>query len=141
MLALDPGQIHLWFVFCDEIADESLLRQYREMLTEEERNQEQRFHFPKDRHRYLLTRALVRTTLSRYAAIAPSQWRFSADAYGKPAIINQDPLVGKISFNISHTQGLIVLGVTSLFFAGRSFRSIGLAVRVAARAVFPVLDA
>ncbi|MEN8215134.1 MAG: hypothetical protein ABFS56_01900 [Pseudomonadota bacterium] len=34
------------------------------MMTPEEQAQRQRFHFAKHRHQYLITRALVRTTLS-----------------------------------------------------------------------------
>lgn len=112
MLDLDPEQIHLWCVFFDQIQDAHLLAQYQDLLSDDERERMRRFHFAKDRHCFLLTRALVRTVLSRYAAIAPQHWSFCADAYGKPRIANDDSIAKGISFNVSHTQGLIVLGVT-----------------------------
>jgi 4'-phosphopantetheinyl transferase len=112
MLPLRADKIELWLAFCDEIADQSLLADYRRLLVEEERQKEVRFHFARDRHRYLVTRALVRTVLSRYAAVAPQDWRFVEDAYGRPQIVNADPAARRISFNISHTRGLVVLGVT-----------------------------
>ena len=112
MLELDPNQIDLWFVFFDDIQDEHLLEQYRRLLTEEERHRQQRFYFPKDQRRYLITRALVRTVLSRYAPIAPKEWTFSTNAYGKPEIANDSNIARKLSFNVSHTQSLIVLGIT-----------------------------
>ncbi len=112
MLELTPEKIDLWFVFFDAIQDESLLNQYRRLLTQAERQQEKRFYFVRDQRRYLVTRALVRTVLSRYAPIAPEQWLFAANAYGRPEIANPH-LSQKISFNLSHTQSLIVLGVTS----------------------------
>ncbi|BBO59623.1 4'-phosphopantetheinyl transferase superfamily protein [Mycoavidus sp. B2-EB] len=112
MLELSPERIDLWLVFFDAIQDEALLNQYRGLLTEEERYQEKRFYFVKDQRRYLVTRALVRTVLSRYARIAPEQWLFAANAYGCPEIANSG-LAQKISFNLSHTQSLIVLGVTT----------------------------
>lgn len=111
MLKLNPGQIHLWFVYFDEIQEESLLERYRNLLTEEERIQEKRFYFEKDQRRYLITRAMVRTVLSRYAQVEPGQWTFSKNAYGRPEIA-QHHATGDLSFNISHTQSLIVLGVT-----------------------------
>jgi 4'-phosphopantetheinyl transferase len=113
MIDLHPNQIDIWLAFPDDIGDEELLAQYRQLMTEKERDQERRFYFKKDQHRYLVTRTLVRTVLSRYAPIKPEQWRFSTDAYGKPAIENDDAIGQKISFNISHTQGLIVLGIAN----------------------------
>src|SRR5882757_2642519 len=47
LLALAPGEIHLWLSFYDEIADERLPA-YRELLAAEERRKEQRFYFARD---------------------------------------------------------------------------------------------
>ena len=108
---LTSDAVQLWFAFCDDIADADLLADYRRLLTDEERRKETRFHFARDRHLYLVTRALVRTVLSRYAAIAPHEWRFAADAHGRPQIVNDDLTARRISFNLSHTHGLVMLGV------------------------------
>ena len=104
--------VQLWFAFCDEIADPDLLADYRDLLTDEERHKEARFYFARDRHLYLVTRALVRTVLSRYAAIPPQDWRFAPDAHGRPQILNEDSAAQRVAFNLSHTHGLVVLGVT-----------------------------
>jgi 4'-phosphopantetheinyl transferase len=113
MLELHPDRINLWCVFYKEISDVGLLNRYRLLLTKEEQHRERRFYFAKDRHRYLVTRALVRTVLSRYAPITPEQWSFTQNANGKPCICNDDLLARKFSFNVSHTDGLIVLGLTA----------------------------
>ncbi len=106
--------IDLWFAFPDLIREEWLLEDYRAILTDDERAQEQRFYFAKDRHQYLVTRALVRTTLSRYAAVAPADWRFTSNDYGRPAVAPR----GNVSdpgpeFNVSHTTGVILCAVGS----------------------------
>src|SRR5215468_8726573 len=112
-LALSSERVDLWFVFANEAsAATELTERYRTLLTAPERQQQQRFYFAKDRHRYLLTRALVRTALSRYVPIAACDWRFEPSAYGRPMIVNDHELVRGLSFNISHTDGLIVLAVT-----------------------------
>jgi 4'-phosphopantetheinyl transferase len=111
-LFLHPDKVQLWFAFCDEIADQRLLADYRRLLVDEERQKEARFHFARDRHRYLITRALVRTVLSRYAAVTPQEWRFTEDAYGRPYIANDHPAARRISFNVSHTRSLVVLSVS-----------------------------
>ena len=110
--ALNSDVIELWCVFYDRIADERLHRSYRSLMNEAERKQEVRFHFENDRRRYLLTRALVRTVLSRYAPVSPGDWTFSKNEYGRPQISNAEALGAGLSFNISHTRSLIVLGVT-----------------------------
>ena len=112
VLKLDPHRVDLWFAFYDEIDEGYLLDRYRLLLSNEERNREQRIHLAKNRHRFLVTRALVRTVLSRYAPVAPEHWRFFSNSYGKPSISNDGSVASRISFNVSHTDGLIVLGVT-----------------------------
>jgi 4'-phosphopantetheinyl transferase len=111
-IPLGSGEIHVWLAFYDDITDERLHLSYRELLNAAEREQEPRFYFARDRLRYLVTRALVRTVLSRYISIHPKDWIFSANAYGRPDIVNARAREACLSFNISHTHGLIVLGVT-----------------------------
>ncbi len=112
MLIIEPDHVHLWLTFPDEIQDTCLLEQYVAMLSPQERVQLARFHFARDRHRYLLTRACIRTVLSKYAAIEPARWEFVSSAHGRPGIANHGENIESLSFNISHTAGLILVGVT-----------------------------
>lgn len=112
IIPLMPAEIHLWLAFYDEITAEPLHSAYRELLNAAEKEQEPRFFFARDRRRYLITRALVRTVLSRYVSIHPKEWIFSTNAYGRPRIVNAQARDTRLSFNISHTHSLIVLGVT-----------------------------
>jgi 4'-phosphopantetheinyl transferase len=113
---MDPlakNEIHLCLCDYAEIIDEHMHNLYRTLLSEEEKKQESRFYFERDRRQYLVTRALVRTVLSRYEPVEPRDWVFSVNAFGRPEIAN-----GKIgdvclSFNISHTHSLIALGVAN----------------------------
>jgi 4'-phosphopantetheinyl transferase len=106
-------------LFESDVEDGSeLTRRYRAVLTEAEHDRERAFHFARDRHRYILTRALVRCVLSRYAPIAASDWRFAPDRYGRPLIVNDHESLRGLSFNISHSDGLIVLAITCLHAVG-----------------------
>ena len=111
-IPLTPAEIHVWLASYDEITDERLHAAYRELLDAAEKEQEPRFYFARDRRRYLVTRALVRTVLSRYVSMHPTEWIFSTNAYGRPGIVNVQARDAGLSFNISHTHSLIVLGVT-----------------------------
>lgn len=107
---LDRSQVHVWYAFLAERDPHAEADQYA-LLTPGERAQHSRFVFEKDRHRYLVTRALVRTVLSRYAAVRPKDWVFEAGEYGRPAISNPDPYARRLSFNVSHCDDLVVLAI------------------------------
>jgi 4'-phosphopantetheinyl transferase len=109
---LDASLIHLWWLDMSQITDPSLLEEYRALLTDHERAREQRFYFPDGRKQYMLTRALVRTTLSRFAPIAPGDWSFADTEYGRPEITTSHPAIRGLVFNVSHTKDCIVLAVT-----------------------------
>lgn len=111
-LPIGLDEVHLWLCFYAGITDQRLLESYRDVISPDERAQEGKFYFARDRHRYLVTRALVRTVLSRYASVHPGAWQFASNAYGRPEIANPELSDAGLSFNISHTSGLIVLVVT-----------------------------
>jgi 4'-phosphopantetheinyl transferase len=139
-IPLPPAEIHLWLAFYDEITEEHLHSAYRELLSAAEKEQEQRFYFAKDRRRYLITRALVRTVLSRYLSIHPKEWIFSTNAYGRPDIANRQARDACLVFNISHTHSLIVLGVTKRRALGvdvENFRAREVSIDIADRYFAP----
>jgi 4'-phosphopantetheinyl transferase len=110
--SLLSNRIHLWITpYMDSRLDTSLSC-FRALLTDEERAQEQKFHFQNDRRRFLITRAVLRTTLSRYVGIRAKDWRFDVNAYGKPSVTHAAPLIRRLQFNLSHTRGLIVLAIS-----------------------------
>lgn len=111
MLTLKPHEIHIWLAPYPDAADRRLQARYRELLDPEERARQRRFHVADDRLRYLVTRALVRSSLSRYLPIAPAEWMFESDVHGKPHIANPGARAQELSFNVSHTHGLIVLAI------------------------------
>ena len=109
-LPLNPDQVHLWFAFPEEIRSSELMKQYERLLSDEENARRKRFRFQRHGHRFTVTRALVRTTLSLYANVGPETWRFVTNQYGKPAIEETMNPEG-IRFNVSHTRGLIVVAL------------------------------
>lgn len=107
---ITSDEIHLWFAFPDEIEDESLLEQYRLLLSPDETERHQRFYFPKHRHQFLVAHALVRTMLSRFSGTAPEKLRFVKNRYGRPEIEAAEASP-PIRFNLTHTDGLIACAV------------------------------
>lgn len=112
LISLSSDEVHLWIARDPLIDDAGLLVRYWNLLEPDERAQQQRFLFARHRHQYLVTRALVRCVLSRYVdGVAPEQWRFHRNDYGKPAILNS--LAKPLQFNLSHSDGMVVLAVTA----------------------------
>lgn len=109
-MELPDNAIHLYFSYPELITNPELLHSYESLMTKEEVSQMARFYYAGHRHQYLVTRALVRTSLSEYHQVDPAEWRFEKNRYGKPRISHPgiDPTV---SFNLSHSRGLIVCGV------------------------------
>jgi 4'-phosphopantetheinyl transferase len=101
-------EVHLWHVDPVQVADQRLLAAYRALLSPAEHARTARFVFERGRHESLVTRALVRTTLSFYQPeVDPSAWQFVANPYGRPEIAAPACAPG-LHFNVSHTDGRIV---------------------------------
>ncbi|APR88149.1 4'-phosphopantetheinyl transferase [Minicystis rosea] len=109
-LPLPEGEIHVHYLLDGDITDARLLAAYEALLAPEERARRARYRFEHSRREYLLTRALVRATLSRYARVAPAAWAFRQNEYGRPEI--DDPAHASLRFNLSNTRGLVACAVT-----------------------------
>ncbi len=108
MSALPPDEAHLWLLPSDGAAatDEALLARARGFLAPEEAARLAAYRFPRGRREYLLTRALCRSVLSRYAPVAPGAWRFRPNAHGRPEVAGPDG-APPLRFNLANTAGLI----------------------------------
>jgi 4'-phosphopantetheinyl transferase len=113
MVDLTADEIHLWLAFYREINDERLLATYYALLDGAEKERMSRFYFAADRRRYLVAHALLRTVLSRCAPVRPQDWTFATNAYGRPEATSREAADIGLAFNISHTDGLIILAVSA----------------------------
>jgi len=108
-LALTSDEIHVWCVPLD--LSVSRFEMLSQTLSLDERMRAERFHFEKDRKRFIVGRAILRTILGYYLNIEPSRLTFCYGKYGKPALADT---FGKetICFNLSHSDGLGLYGFT-----------------------------
>jgi len=105
---MELGGIHLWLTRPDRADDPALLKAYRDLLSPTERDRLDAIRLEPRRREYLLTRALVRTVMSRYGPVPPSQWRFAQGPHGRPEL---DPPAG-LHFNLSNSPGLVGCAVS-----------------------------
>lgn len=82
------------------------------LLSHEELARAARFVRSVDRDTFVIARALVRTTLSTYGPTPPRAWQFETNAHGCPFVVAPQAGTPRLTFNLSHTTGLVALAVT-----------------------------
>lgn len=108
-LSLAGNEIHLWQASLDLPA--LPVQNLRQTLAADELGRAKRFHFQKDRERFIVTRGVLRAILSRYLHIAPQQLRFTYSPYGKPALAHETG-GDTLCFNLSHSHDLALYAIT-----------------------------
>jgi 4'-phosphopantetheinyl transferase len=81
------------------------------LLTDRELQRAAFFRTEDDRRLFVTCRALLRTRLSEVVDVAPADWRFTTNCYGRPEIA--EPVRFRhLRFNVSHCQGLVVCALS-----------------------------
>jgi 4'-phosphopantetheinyl transferase len=102
---LEENVVHIWA--WTSIADDAQVA----ILSPEERERMNRFHFPKDRVHYMSCHANLRRLLSHYQGCAPSELAFVANRFGKPELIRKAG-ARPLRFNLSHSGDVGLLAIT-----------------------------
>lgn len=100
---LRPGEVHLWRAKLD------LTRELQDTLSPSEWVRAERFHFNRDRERFIAGRGILRSVLAGYLDENPADLRFTSGPYGKPELAGADSV---LRFNVSHSGDLMLLAVT-----------------------------
>lgn len=80
------------------------------MLSPEERDRANRFGFARDRRRYIVSHAALRSVLASRLAVPPEQLEFCRRPGGKPALM-PSPDGPSVEFNLSHSDGMALIAV------------------------------
>ncbi len=103
-----PSEVTLWYVERAALVGEDLWRTVHHLLTPEEQERLGAFVFEKDRHEYLLTRALERATLAHTLDVPPTALRFRRTELGRPELVP----ASDVEFNLTNTPRLVACAVT-----------------------------
>jgi len=104
--SLIQADITLVITRCEEVSD-SLLNSYKALLSDDERQRNNRYRFAADRRKDLIARALLRTQLGERLNLAPESLVFERGEHGKPALV----LGNSLQFNLSHSDDWVVLAI------------------------------
>ncbi len=105
--------IHLWRV--DLRGSEGQIQELSQVLSPDEQERAQRYHFQRDRRRFILSRGQLRVLLGRYLDAEPRSIRFDYGPRGKPSL-EAEGKPSDLGFNVSHSQDLALMA----FVWGRS---------------------
>lgn len=108
-LILHPSEVHLWQIGLNQ-PPVGLW----ELLSLDEQERAQRFHFERHRQAFVVARGALRTILSRYVGVPASTLSFAYGRQGKPRLA----MAGSLQFNLSHSGEIALLGVTHLQTVG-----------------------
>ncbi|GEM_PF-4147174 len=94
----------------NHITDRSLLKEYQQLLNDEEIVRYQQMRSDSASQQFLVSRVLLRTVLAQEMNCRPEKIVFDVTSTGKPFI--KQPVMNPIRFNLSHSFGKIVLAVS-----------------------------
>ena len=123
-LSLPFGQVHVWHDLLDPSEDHDRIAAAKNIVAANEWARYERFMFPEGRRQFLANRVLIRSVLSRYAAVDPAAWRFTTNAYGRPELTESEVDVA-LRFNLSNAEGLVVCVVSAHHEVGVDVEPLG----------------
>lgn len=107
--ALTPHCVHVWRISLNW--SPARIQAFYQLLSEDEQQKADRFHFELDRLRHVIGRGVLRVILARCIGSDAAQLRFEYGAFGKP-YLSPSSAEGPLKFNVSHSGNLIVIAIT-----------------------------
>jgi 4'-phosphopantetheinyl transferase len=100
MIRIGENEIHVWQESLCVLNEE--LQGLWSILSQDERQRLDRFHFTRFREKSLVSRAFLRKILGQYLQLPPERLGFCYNLFGKPALIGVSEKEG-IYFNVTHS--------------------------------------
>jgi len=98
-LSLSADEVHIWNAKLDDHAVDRL----RALLSVDEIDRADRFHFAKHRNHFVVARGLLRKLLGAYLRTNPGQLQFAYAEKGKPSL--KASRKKAVNFNLAHSHG------------------------------------
>jgi 4'-phosphopantetheinyl transferase len=99
-------EVHLWNADVSGIKFDE--RTLGNLLSADELERMNRFHFEADQQNFFFYRTMLRILLASYLGTPPAELRFAYSAHGKPSLADS---AGKIEFNLSHSESQLLIAI------------------------------
>lgn len=108
---IDSGEVHIFCVSMNQPG--SRLQEFFQALSSNEVKKKDRFHFVKDRDRYVIRHGVLRKILGSYLDVPACSVDIEYTEYGKPIIMgNNDD--SWLQFNLTSSRDLALIAVTRM---------------------------
>src|SRR5258706_6056491 len=114
----DPG-VEIWCILLAVSATE--LDQLLALLSREDQPRAARFHFARDRSRYVAARGMLRVMLGNYLGISPAAVALESGPNGKPLLANS---FSDVHFNLSHSGDRALIAIARDLIPGVDIESL-----------------
>ena len=111
---------HVWRICISE--NLAMIADFLAMTPKNDHERALRYHFEKDRQRFIVSRVALRLILSKYIGLPPEAIKIQIDANKKPHLKSR--LGGDIYFNVSHSGDMVLLAV-SMVLVGVDIERLG----------------
>ena len=98
--------MHVWNADLD-LSDQAVKRHLKK-LSAQEKDRAERFHFQRDRSRFVVRRGVLRSLLAEYTQLKAADLVFETNTFGKPALASE--FSPSVRFYVSHSGNLAVFG-------------------------------
>ena len=106
---IEGDDTHVWAVSLH--VSPTALAGFAETLSAAERHRADRFHFERDRDRFIAGRGFLRRVLGCYLRVGPRTIELEYGSHGKPSLGGRFATSGLL-FNLAHCEDLALLAVT-----------------------------
>jgi 4'-phosphopantetheinyl transferase len=108
-LKLSINDVHVWRVKLNQT--DGRIQQLQQILSDDERLRAERFHFDRDRRRFIVSQGMLRLIIGEYIDVEPSLLQFYSGHRGKPYLshsLGNDPP----QFNLAHSKEIALYAFT-----------------------------
>lgn len=106
-IIIHDNTVHIWRLYLPDFTQD--ISNLAKLLSRDELHRAERFHFPIHQERFIITRGILRKTLSLYTNQAPDALIFHYGEHGKPFLTNNN---SDLKFNVSHSHDRAVFAFT-----------------------------
>ena len=108
-LTLSSDEVHIWQTSLDQPPE--YVRDLAQALSYDEMMRAERFHFERDRRRFIVGRGVLRAILGRYLGVEPHRVRLRYGERGKPYLAGRFAS-STLQFNLAHSRELALYAFT-----------------------------
>ena len=107
--SLGKDEVRIWYAALEFLSPH--VPRLLPLLSDEEKDRASHFHFEQGRNDFILSRGLLRQLSGSCLGVPSRELGFAYSKYGKP-FLSTPASAGRLAFNLSHTEGMVILAFT-----------------------------